>query len=105
MMSPSPFSLLVALCLSPSLLALTQLTQSPYWLTLLPVAGVAVVAGVVTYWLIPPIAALNLAADLYGIDINKKGMNPEADKDPKKVPEAAGIVPVRSHAFAAAMET
>eukprot|EP00455_Lapot_gusevi_P032050 TRINITY_DN3491_c0_g1_i6.p1 TRINITY_DN3491_c0_g1~~TRINITY_DN3491_c0_g1_i6.p1 ORF type:complete len:328 (-),score=106.04 TRINITY_DN3491_c0_g1_i6:34-1017(-) len=37
---------------------------------------------------------MNQARGLFGIDLNKKGLNPEQDeKDPKKVPEAVGIVP------------
>ena len=81
----SPSYLIVALCFAPSLVAFSQLDNSSYRGHILQVGAVSLVSFVLAYYLIPPITQMNLRADLYGIDINKKGINPEADKDPKKM--------------------
>ena len=80
-------------CLLPSCVLFYYHRNSVFGNALLTVLLVGVVSFVFTYNLIPPIADLNLRADLYGIDINKKGLRDTDDKNPAKIPEAVGIVP------------
>jgi hypothetical protein len=62
-----------------------QRAASPFAAPLLCVAALAAFAFAATAVLIPPIAELNKAADLFGIDINKRGLSADDDKNPIKM--------------------
>ena len=67
---------LAVACLVPCAYAAWQLhaRESPFAATLATVGALACGAFAATTLLIPPIAELNTAADLFGIDINKRGL-------------------------------
>ena len=88
----SPALAIAAVCLAPCLVALgsMQRAASPFATPLLYVAALAACAFAATAVLIPPIAELNKAADLFGIDINKRGLNANDDKNPIKMCAGGG---------------
>lgn len=83
----SPAVAIALVCLAPCIAALgsMQRAASPFAAPLLYVAALAAFAFAATAVLIPPIAELNKAADLFGIDINKRGLSADDDKNPMKM--------------------